>query len=319
MEIDDRWIFETFLNLDTAIGESKKIVMHSVFCEEKTPSMIVFWSRKFQMYNFKDFSSGNGGTATELVRLIEGLSSGEEAWQKIIKVFKGEARTPREYVKKRKTISTKDEWTVSSYEIEERGWTLDFDVPFWTKHNISSQILDHLMIKPLKSYTLSCGQNKMTICAKHLYGYFNKSKELIKIYAPYGTPKFVKVKEELQNIDNLTNAENLLWLSSLKDIGACMSLGFKNIDYMCPDSENTMISIPPEKYNEITRERNSLIIFDNDKAGKNAAEASSVLFNTDYANLDLSKDIADSIKDCGAAVVKKELTKLLLPKFTNFL
>jgi hypothetical protein len=88
-------------------------------------------------YVFKDFSSGKGGTAENLVMCLYGLSYGE-AVAKIISdytkyISSGKVTTDLESFKKMA------KYGITSYT--KRSWNV-YDAKYWQQYNINSKILD---------------------------------------------------------------------------------------------------------------------------------------------------------------------------------
>jgi hypothetical protein len=68
-DVPKEWVFEYYLNLTEKLtGQSVKI--KSVFnSREKTASMYIYMDNN-NTYKYKDFSSGNGGDALNLVQTL---------------------------------------------------------------------------------------------------------------------------------------------------------------------------------------------------------------------------------------------------------
>jgi hypothetical protein len=71
-EVPTEWIFEFYLNLEKLHGQEVKI--HSIFRNERTPSMCIFLCEKSNEYKYKDFSSGEYGSAVDLVKHLFNLT-----------------------------------------------------------------------------------------------------------------------------------------------------------------------------------------------------------------------------------------------------
>mgnify|MGYP001236926547 FL=1 len=99
-----------------------------------------------------------------------------------------------------------------------------------------------------------------------IYGYFDKSGKVYKIYQPSQKKhKFIKVSHHIQGLDQLKyNKPYLVITSSLKDIMALRQFKY-NIEIIAPDSENVIIKAYiidnlRKKYEKV------ITLFDNDKA-----------------------------------------------------
>jgi DNA primase len=85
---------------------------------------------------------------------------------------------------------------------------------------------------------------------------------------------------------------------------------FPDVDFLAPDSENTMIK--KEYLDDIHKNYSCYILFDNDEAGNKATLKYTSQFN--YLKplyLPFSKDISDSVMDNGYDKIKEYLTDRL--------
>lgn len=304
-DIPSTWIFEHYLSLTTPLY-GQEIKIKSVFNPaERTPSMSIYPSKHGGKYVFMDFSSGNKGDGYDLVKALYNMSP-REAVIKVINDYK-------DYVKHNK-VSKEDIRMVSKFVVtdyESRNWNSD-DAKFWTSYGIGSKSLEHYNVMPLKSFKMSRDDENVTITNAYLYGYFRNDGVLYKIYQPKNHDhKFIKVISHVQGLDQLTYEKpNLVIVSSLKDLLSFNSLGFKTIECIAPDSENTMLSSDlmwqlQDKYDTVT------VLFDNDSAGKKAVEKYKEKYGINGFVLDLEKDVSDSVLKCGKECVKTHLVSLL--------
>jgi hypothetical protein len=311
--ISSNLIFEKVLNLEETLdGQSVKI--SSAFNpKDKDPSMVIFLDDKENIYRFKDFSTGLYGDAAELVQHLYNIPSRQDAFRKILDIFKNDtsARTVINYEKEVKEIS---KFTI-------RKW-LTIDANYWKVYGIGGSFLKKYNIKPLQSYTVKITKGsvvqEMEFKNPMCYGFFNAKGELCKIYNPSRkTAKFVKVQEYTQGEDQLTyNKRCLIIASSLKDIGAFMSLKFNNIDLVAPDSEN--VTITPE---QIAKYKESyefvFTMFDNDVAGMKAMKKYKDLYGIPYIYFTVEKDMADCVKEHGPVSTKVLFTPVLQDAIKN--
>lgn len=304
--VPNEWIFETFLSLtEKLIGQS--VSVKSIFNSKDSKPSMVLYVHDSGKYKFKDFSSGLQGDAIDLIRHYHNITR-EEAFVKIFDLYQGEGNI----INPSGTFE-KIEKTISQFEI--RKWNT-YDAKYWLEFKINSNELERYNIKPLASYVFQSTNgtvtNKMVFQNEYSYGFFRANGELYKIYNPKSKrAKFIKVKNYIQGHDQLEyKAKWLMLLSSLKDILAFNQLGYKNIECIAPDSENTMLS---EKQMEYYKKRYSLItvLFDNDVAGKN----SSLRYNADFGlpviNFEIEKDISDCLREHDVTNTKIFLTPLL--------
>lgn len=288
-------IFEKILSLKEELtGQSIKI--KSIFNKnDKTPSMVIYYSTEDNMYRFKDFSTGLYGDAVDIVNELYSLEDRQLAYRKIIELFKDD----KDIIML--DIITKEKKEITDYTL--RKWN-NADADYWKQFAISGSFLKAYNIKPIDSYSIkTTSNNKDTVmlfnCAMS-YGYFNNAGELCKIYQPGNKKaKFLKVKEYIQGIDQLTYTKKCLIIaSSLKDIGAFKSLKFKDVELIAPDSEN--VTITQDKLELFkTKYEYVFTMFDNDAAGIHAMEKYKKLYSINYIYFKIEKDIAECVKQHG--------------------
>ena len=310
-DVPAEWVFEYYLGLaEKLTGQDVKI--HSVFQTEKTPSMFIYF-KSGDEYKFKDFSSGKQGSKVTLVSELFNLPYGE-AVNKICADY--------ETFLKDNSYASVDEYKIQNkyrvvdYEI--RHWT-NVDAKFWTKFKIDSKILDEYNVSGLSYFTMAKEgdpASEIVFKGNYIYGYFRNDGSLYKIYLPNNPKKkFIKVQNYIQGMDQLSyDKDYLVITSSLKDLMTFKRLGYKNAESVAPDSENTMI---PEQYIKSLKKKykDVCVLFDNDEAGKVAAEKYQERYGLSYVVLDMSKDLSDSVKDYGIQKVKEKLHGLLTNVF----
>jgi hypothetical protein len=305
--VPNEWIFEKFLNLEEKLtGQSVSI--KSIFNSKDSRPSMVLYIHDTGKYKFKDFSSGIQGDAVDLLRHYYNISR-EDAFIKAYDLYKASGET--EFIRDEYAPVTK---SVSNYVV--RKWNT-LDAKYWTDYKISSDLLTQYNVKPLESYNFSIEQNNntnvMVFQSEYCYGFFRNNGELYKIYNPKNKKtKFVKVKNYIQGHDQLEfKSKWLIILSSLKDLMAFKLLGFKNIECIAPDSENTMLT---EKQIEFYKKRYDLIniLFDNDVAGKESARKYKEQFDLPIIPFEVEKDLAECIKQHGIENTKVFLKPLLI-------
>ena len=310
-DIPKEWVFEFYLNLSEKLtGQSVKI--KSIFnSKEKTPSMYIYLDDK-NTYKFKDFSSGNGGDALNLVQLLFNLPSRANASFRIIDDYCEYLKTNEKPLIK--DLKSHSKFKVDDYEI--RHWN-NLDQNYWSAFGIGSKLLEHYNVAPLKFYTMvkedNLGlQSKMTISTNYIYGYFKNDGTLYKIYQPkVKDSKFIKVRDYVQGMEQLRGDKKFLVItSSLKDLMAFNRLGIKDAESIAPDSENSMI---PTNIivNAIKHYKKVFLIFDNDEAGQKAAQKYNAMFGVTVINLPMEKDLSDSVKVHGIEAVRNLLLPIL--------
>lgn len=305
------WIFEHFCKLKEKLtGDDIKI--KSLFTKERTPSMCIYFDNARQMYKYKDFSSGKGGSAIDLVKELT-QKSYHQACQQVIEEF-------NDYVLHNNGGYDVQEFKQASrYKVTSivpRSWSTQ-DQTYWTQFNIGTRLLSEHKVVPLESYYMEKDDKQLHIRGLYLYGYFKADGTLYKIYQPKTQDKkFIKVSDYVQGSDQLKDHRFLVITSSLKDIMALKSLKL-SVDYIAPDSENALIR--KELMNEyFKRYEKIIVLFDFDEAGIKAMERYKELYPEILtAVLPMSKDPSDSIRDYGAKEVRNRLVPVLNKKLEN--
>lgn len=302
-EVPETWIFEHYANLGEKLtGQDVKIL--SLFNKkDKVPSMCIYC--KNGKYRFKDFSNGNGGSAVDMVMMLEGLEF-RQAAAKIMKEYNDFILTNGNYSINKFKVH-------SRYKITEfcrRKWnTLDRD--YWGQYGISSHELEKYWVYPLSFYKMEKKEEddikELNISGQFIYGYFKSNGELYKVYQPkIRDKKFLNVRDHIQGTDQLAYSKsNLLIGSSMKDILCFNQFGWP-FEVVAPGSENTMIRKETieswrNKYNLI------VILFDNDEPGIKAAIKYEKEYLIPSVHLKMEKDVSDSVKLHGPEPVMKEL------------
>lgn len=299
------WIFQHFCSIKEKLtGQDVKI--KSMFnTKERTPSMCIY-TDPYNTYRYKDFSTGKGGSAIDLVKDLTHLPF-HKACQLIVENY-------NDFVLHNnggydlEEFQRAAKYKVTSHKL--RSWSTQ-DQYFWTQFNIGSKLLEAHNIKPLDSYCMTKDDKNLCIKGLYLYGYFKEDGTLYKIYQPKTLDKkFIKVSNYVQGYEQLQNHTNLVITSSLKDVMSIKSLKL-TIDVIAPDSENTMLKqdIMEELKNKYKK---IVVMFDYDEAGIQAMQAYKEKYPfIEVAVLPMSKDISDSIKDFGAKEVLMRLVPIL--------
>ena len=310
-DVPASFVFEHFCSLkEKLMGQDVKI--KSMFNpKERTPSMCIYVDGQ-NVYKFKDFSTGKGGSGIEMVKLLLDLSY-HQACKLVVEKY-------NDYVLHNngsydiKEFKQASKYKVTSYNM--RNWSTQ-DQYFWTQFNIGSRILEAHIVRPLESYCMTKDDNELCIKGLYLYGYFKTDGSLYKIYQPKTLDKkFIKVNSYVQGYEQLKGHSNLLITSSLKDLMSVKSLGLQ-VDVIAPDSENTILK--SEVMEELDNKyKNIILLFDYDDAGMEAMNKYKEKYpNIKTAVLPMSKDISDSIKDFGAKEVRNRLVPILDKKIQN--
>ena len=311
-DVPSTWIFEHYLKLSEKL-EGQTVKMHSIFKNERTPSMCVYYSDKEKQYKFKDFSSGYGGNGAALVSIILNIPYGHAVTRIIddyTKYLEDKELDPVNLGSE--VIVSKPRYKVTSATT--RSWTT-IDAKYWSQFGINSKLLDEHNIRPIQKYTMSRmfdnGTEEVITIERHdIYGYYNQAGDLCKIYQPnQKSKKFIKVRDYVQASDQLKGSKYLIICSSLKDVLSLKAM-FKGIDAIAPDSENS--AIPKEYMHDmITRYKKIFTLFDDDVAGIKAMKKYEDQYGIPYLHLQMSKDLSDSVRDYGINNVKVVLYHML--------
>jgi hypothetical protein len=301
------WVFEHYCRLDQKLtGQDIKI--KSVFNpSERTPSMCIYFKPEKDRYQYKDFSTDNGGDCVDLVQKMLGIDTRLNTMHKIVRDY-------NEFVLHNnggydiQVFKQYNKYKIDRYEL--RQWNT-LDKSYWSKYGIGSRLLEHYNVKPLSTYAMFKEEDGiykvLNIEGSNIYGYFKKDGTLVKIYQPkVQKKKFLKVKDYVQGSEQLSNSSKLVIVSSLKD-GMCLKKMYPEIDFLAPDSENTMIK--KEYLDDVSKNyKKCYILFDNDEAGNRATLKYINQFSyLEPLYLQLSKDISDSVMDHSYPEVKSIL------------
>lgn len=310
------WIFEHFCKLKEKLN-GHDIKIKSLFnAKERTPSMCIYYDAKKDGYRYKDFSSGKGGSAIDLVKELTELPY-YKACSLVVEKY-------NDYVLHNNGGYDVQEFKqASKYKVTKfvfRSWNTS-DQYYWTQFNIGSRLLDEHCVRPLEYYILEKeveGETmSLLIRSNYLYGYFKKDGSLYKIYQPKTLDKkFIKVADYVQGSEQLKDQKYLIITSSLKDIMALKSLKLA-VDVIAPDSENSIIRKELMQQYLKTYQK-VIILFDFDEPGMKAAAKYKELYpEVIPVTLAMSKDPSDSIKEHGAKKVFHTLVPLLNKKLDN--
>ena len=313
-EVPIEWVYEYYLKLPEKLMGQPLMVLSPFNPKDKRPSFSLFvGSKDNRSYKYRDFSTGKSGDNVSLVQNLFNLSSRGESAHKIVEDYN------------KWLLTNKDDFNLRDFKVQQRykvtsfvkrGWTV-LDQKYWTKFHIGSKILEHFNVFPLESYEMTRENDGATeqvsvTGRSFIYGYFRADGTLYKIYQPLVTDyKFIKVRDYIQGTDQLTfRAKYLVICSSLKDMMAFTKLGYKNVEVVAPDSENTLIGQHVIS-SYILKYQGICTLFDNDDAGIKAMKNYEENYGIKTALLPMSKDLSDSIRDEGMRKVQEVLTPIL--------
>lgn len=304
-KVPSTWIFEYYLDLPVKL-EGQGYRMKSLFNpHDKTPSMFLYYDGKSRKYKYKCFSTGNQGSAENLMSHLWNLDFGNTC-KKILDDYMayGSSCTSE------KTLSS-CKWNITNYEL--RKWNVG-DSKYWTQYNIGSSMLERYNVKPLANYTLCKSiddvitTNCFSSSHNYIYGYFDKSDTIYKIYEPLSKRKFTKVNNVIQGYDQLENKSNLLITSSLKDCMSIKSISGLDIDVIVPDSENTKFT--KNQIEDFKNKYKAVITYmDSDEAGIKSMKFYFDNYNIPFCYIPKEKDFSDIVKNHGI----KQAAYILIP------
>lgn len=203
-----------------------------------------------------------------------------------------------------------DRYTRVEFKIKSRKFN-KADRDFWSKCNITEDILELYNIKAVNeyavttdgvSYTKGYANDPLDPC--YVFQTKRLGKLYVKFYRPLAKSKTNKwrtncVPTIIHGYDQLKfNSPNLIITKSLKDVMSLYSLGFESIS---PISENIIFN--PYTMNEfLTRYKNIYVLFDDDPTGHKYSDKYvkeykvQKIFIPKYGNI---KDISDVINHYG--------------------
>jgi hypothetical protein len=313
-DVPREWVFEYYLNLKEKLTGQDVKMLSAFNSKDKVPSMFVYFDTSTGKYKFKDFSSGHQGSHVDLVRYMYNIDA-PAAIGKIIADYENFIKDngKREDV----VLKIQDRYKVVDYEI--RHWT-NLDEAYWSQYKIGSKLLEYYNVAPLEFFKMEKEEDgellSHTFNRKYVYGYFRKDGSLYKIYMPKITDKkFIKVQNYIQGGDQLNyKNNNLVITSSLKDLMCFVKLGYKNIEVIAPDSENSMLTEHTVKMLK-SKFKKICVLFDNDTAGKASMQKYQDRYGFEPILLDMEKDLSDSVAMHGLIKVKEKLDLLIKARF----
>jgi hypothetical protein len=255
---------------------------------------------RYGRYIYKDFASGNGGSAIHLVSKIFNISE-KEAINKIVTDFMKVGEYKYSVPNVEETPSE-----VTSYKT--RQW-FDHDKKYWLKFNIGLSVLNRYCVKPISEFILQKDDKTFKFQGLYTYGYFKEDGTLGKIYQPYNkTCKFIYVNDFFQGAEQIENKRHLILTKSLKDIMSLSTIT-RQFDFLAVDSENTMLNktrlaVIKHSY------KSKFILFDNDEPGQKAALR---YIDHGFVNIpwSLHKDPSEAIEKTGYENTKKHFVELI--------
>jgi hypothetical protein len=303
-DIPDQWIYKHYLK--DRIREpldGRRIRMPSKFADETTPSMFLYV--KNGKYHWKDFCSGKGGNAVELVKELLEMYSGEGIpYASVAKEIRKAYRDWQNQYGVYEELDIESTYSNEEFKCDFRlAEYQDWDINYWSKYGVNLDLLKTYNVYPLQWYQLSTVMNGSMfktykkISIRNCYGFFNDKVELLKIYNPYSLDfKHITIKNDLLGRDQLENNHKVCVIcSSMKDMLTLKGTGVA-VDVVAPISENSYIDPKDIDYLKEIYEH-VLTLFDNDRAGILSMIKYKKLFDLDYVHIPNYKDIAE-FREC---------------------
>lgn len=315
-DVPEGWIYEHYLGVKKPMNGAS-IRMRSFINSDSNPSLYLFV--KDGKYKWKDYSSGTGGNAIEVVICQTGLS--------YIKAAKKVTADYNKYVQSHgKYIPLAIEAELSDYDMhvdyELRDWNENDREYWWKQYFIPEHLLDYYNVKPLQWFQLSKQYkdrniNYQAVVRPRIYGYFRNDGSLYQIYQPdYLDMKFIKLNACLQGFDQLTQVSHTLIIgASLKDILVLESL-MLNFETVAPSSETSYLSAKDVDMFKKTY-KHIFTMFDNDGPGIKAMLRYQALYGIEYIHVPFYKDIAEFACNAGWDNVKREIIVRINKKINN--
>lgn len=305
------WIFEHYLNLTEKLC-GQEVRIKSVFnLNDKDPSMYLYVHKTSGKYKYKDFSTGKGGDALDLIQNMYNLGSRAECAQKILNEYSDFLKRDR-FQEREFKVHTK--FHVTDYEV--RSWTQN-DANFWTQFHIDSGTLEFFKVRPLAWYMMeNTGEGRsFKVANTYMYGYFKMDGTLYKIYQPMSRErKYIKVADYLQGSEQLEYKQPYLVIASgIKDMSVIKRLNFK-VELVGPDSENNIIK-PELIATWVHQYKGVCTLFDNDEAGLKAMHQYRDTYNLPFVHLQFQDDIAKASKAVGLVKLREMLYPLFKEAF----
>lgn len=311
-DVPNVWIYYYYLDLKVMLN-GQNLKLRSFINSDTTPSLCLFQQKG--VYRWKDFSSGEGGSAVDLVICKHFHETGEfldyiPACKKIVQDY-------NEYVKihgifKAEKIESHTLTYEMSAKFEVKPWG-ELDDEFWyNRYGIRESHAKKFNIYPLRSYQLQKTYAEYVktypeITGEYIYGYFTESGELYQIYQPYVKEmKFIKLKRCIQGLDQAVGVYDILIIGScLKDIAVGDTLGL-HVEWIAPPSESTLLGVEEIKQLR-TKYKYIFTLFDNDDPGIKAMKRYQNLYDIDYIIFPYEKDLSDCREVHGFNFLKREL------------
>lgn len=243
--------------------------------DDNEPSFRLFWSNGTLFFN--DFGLGEVGDIVKFVRLMYNLSY-REALEKIYMDIHhiDNNISPTQY-----KVESGRSKSVIKFKAR-KPKKEDFE--FWSQYLNDMNTLSEFKVFPISSFSIN---GSIIYCNSITYAFVIGSR--IKIYQPYGKPKYLgnTNKNSIQGWDKLGG--NVYLVSSLKEV---LVLYEQGITAIAPNSESTRIE--EHVISLIKQKAHVKILYDWDVAGLKNASVHSLLYGIEVSKLQyLETDVKD--------------------------
>ena len=110
-QVPSTWIFETYLGLAEPLS-GQRVRMNSIFNPaDKNPSMFLYYDRDNDVYKYKCFSTGKGGSAIDIIMEKEGLGF-KDAVERADEIIAGGGTAVRSESKRRGRAIPRRTWDI---------------------------------------------------------------------------------------------------------------------------------------------------------------------------------------------------------------
>lgn len=297
-QINDFDIFSFYILEELKIGRA----FNHPLREDKQPSFAIY--RAGDNLRWKDFATGDGGSAFDFVKLKFGAT-----FYEALAIVNTDFRLDLDGVSVHKAqgiIPTRFNFDIKSIP-ENKDIRVRFCKPtedhykYWKQYGISKSTLSKYKISCINGFKI----NDITIIPRSITFAYCFGDFKYKILQPFDDFKWINncSANIIQGQNQLEESDYCIITSSLKDVMVLHEMGYSSV---APQSENTIIDV------SCLGTGNMLLYYNNDEAGIKASETHKLLYNCEYIinPKGLAKDPSDLVKELGFKQAKKIVDKL---------
>lgn len=294
--VTQKEIFEKLLPL--TVGSS---LIKSPFREDKKAGCSFYYTQS-NVLIFKDWAKEEVYDCFSAVQKYYSLPTKKLVYEKIY----------NELIKSNSNIELKEAFLEKNdYSIIIGEWTEQY-LKYWiTKYKITKKILETFNVFPVKKVFKNGKLLRIWKDNYPIFGFLVPGLDKFKLYFPYNSSKWISLipKQIVLYSWNLKKKSVITIISkATKDAMCLYKMGFKNV--IVPSSETTLIG---KEYLNSIKARYKIVFFDNDEAGKKAAEKYKKM---EFLTIEIPeyykvKDISDFEEKYGSKKAKKLVQKLI--------